>query len=246
MGDAGAVGDEHRRAVVGVGLEEGLHRLVVLRAEGDVRDVDVAVGHRQHAEVLLRDRLAVRGELGRGADRRRLRRLAARVRVDLGVEDEDVDVLVRGEDVVEAAVADVVGPAVAADDPDALLDEVVGELVEDLRRLGVRPRRAPSASSGAPRRAARCAAMPASFVMSAFRISSTSVSPSGAESCPQKVLRAVRSCVSTARRIPEPELGVVLEERVGPGRAAPVAVRRRTGSSGGCRRRSRSSPWRSR
>ena len=65
----------------------------------------------------LRDRRA-RGGLGH---------LAARVGVDLGVEDEDVHVPAAGEDVVQAAVADVIRPAVAADDPDRFLDEVVGQ-----------------------------------------------------------------------------------------------------------------------
>ena len=69
-------------------------------------------------------------ELGRGAERRRLGLLAAGVRVDLGVEHEDVHVVGQREHVVEAAEADVVGPAVAADDPDGLLHEVVGEVDE--------------------------------------------------------------------------------------------------------------------
>ncbi len=57
----------------------------------------------------------------------RLRRLSAGVGVDLGIEHQQVDVASAGEDVIEAAVADVVGPAVAADDPDTLLHQHVGE-----------------------------------------------------------------------------------------------------------------------
>ena len=72
-------------------------------------------------QVLLRRSLAAGGELGHGAPRRRLGHLPAGVGVDLGVEHQDVDVAARRQHVVEAAVADVVGPAVAADDPDALL-----------------------------------------------------------------------------------------------------------------------------
>ena len=53
--------------------------------------------------------------------------LAAGVRVDLGIEDEDVDVAAQREHVVEPAEADVVRPAVTPDDPDALRDERVGE-----------------------------------------------------------------------------------------------------------------------
>jgi hypothetical protein len=77
-------------------------------------------------------RLPAGREARDGAARRRLRRLAAGVRVDLGVEHEHVDVLVGRQDVIEAAVADVVGPAVAADDPHGLLHQVVG----DARQLG--------------------------------------------------------------------------------------------------------------
>ena len=79
--------------------------------------------------------LAGRREARHGAARRRLRRLAAGVRVDLGIEHEHVDVLVGRQHVIEAAVADVVGPAVAADDPHRLLHEVVGDR-EQLGRRG--------------------------------------------------------------------------------------------------------------
>jgi hypothetical protein len=91
------------------------------------------------AEVLLRHRLAGHAEFGDRAERRGLRLLAAGVRVNLGVEHEDVDVAAGGDDVVEAAEADVVGPAVAADDPDALVDEVVGDLGERAGFAVVRP-----------------------------------------------------------------------------------------------------------
>src|SRR5699024_7361121 len=57
--------------------------------------------------------------------------LTAGVGVHLGVEDEDVDILAGGQDVVQTAVADVVGPAVAAEDPHGLLVQVV-LLVQDL------------------------------------------------------------------------------------------------------------------
>ena len=51
--------------------------------------------------------------------RGRFGHLAAGVRVHLGVEDEHVDVAPAREDVVEPTGADVVGPPVAADDPDS-------------------------------------------------------------------------------------------------------------------------------
>ncbi len=70
-----------------------------------------------------RDGLPPAANLATAAAGRRLRRLAAGVGVDLGVEHQDVDVAARGEHVVQAAEADVVGPAVAADDPDAAADQ---------------------------------------------------------------------------------------------------------------------------
>ena len=103
-----------------------LSRLSVVGARSPLGHVDVAVGRGQHARGPSCRRLAPGGELGHRAAGRRLGGLAAGVGVDLGVQHQDVDVAPRGQHVVEAAEADVVGPAVAADDPDALADEVVG------------------------------------------------------------------------------------------------------------------------
>ena len=62
--------------------------------------------------------------------------LAAGVGIDFGVEDEHVDVAVAREHVIEAAVTDVVGPAVAAQQPDTFRDEIIGE---DLQPPRLRP-----------------------------------------------------------------------------------------------------------
>ena len=111
--DAVAVGDDERRSRVRLGFEKGLDGLAHLRAEGHARHIHVAVHVGEQTEVLLLGRLAGRRELGHRAERRRLRLLAAGIRIDLGVEHEDVHVTLAGQDVIEAAVADVVGPPVA-------------------------------------------------------------------------------------------------------------------------------------
>jgi len=70
---------------------------------------------------------AGRRELGHGRPRSRFRHLTSRIRVNLRVQNEQVDVPPRRQHMVHTTEADVVGPAVAADDPDALLHQHVGE-----------------------------------------------------------------------------------------------------------------------
>ena len=164
-------------------------------------------------------------ELGDGAARRRLRRLAAGVRVDLGVEDEDVDVATGREDLVEAAEADVVGPAVAADDPDALADEVAGE-GEQVSGVGAERRRRRRAS--ASRRRLDPLALEDDLGLGVL---------DGVEEPADEVRAELRgeALEQPAGVVglgvegephPEPELGVVLEQRVAPGRAATGGVDR--------------------
>ena len=198
--DAVAVRDDQRRAGEGLGLLERLHRLHVLGSHGHLSDVHVAVGHGDQAEVLLRARLATRGELRHRAARRRLRRLPAGVGVDLGVEHEHVDVSPGREHVVEAAEADVVGPAVAADDPDALADEVVGE-AEQLVRLGLAEQLEP-APSARPRALADRRSPPRRPAPQS-RISRARSSPTEPASPSSKTL-ARSSWWSSASRMPSP------------------------------------------
>ena len=117
--DAMAVGQNQRRARIRFGLVERANGLRRIGAHRDLADVDVAVRDGHHSEVFLAACLAAGREFGHGAAERRLRRLAASVRVDAGVEHEDVDVATGRQHMIQAAVADVVRPAVAADDPDA-------------------------------------------------------------------------------------------------------------------------------
>ena len=130
--DAVRVGDDERGTVVVLGLVEGLDRGGRIGAHRDVRDVDVLVLHLHEAQVLLGLHLAGRRELGDGAGGGGLGSLAAGVGIHFRVHHQDLDVLARGEHVVETAVADVVRPAVAAQDPDGLADQIVGHREERL------------------------------------------------------------------------------------------------------------------
>ena len=217
-----AVGEHQRGAVVGLRLAERRQCLLRIGAHRDPGDVDAAVGDRLQGEVLLGHGLAGGGELGDRAERRRLRHLAAGVGVDLGVEHEHVDVAPAGQDVVEPAGADVVGPAVAADDPDAAPDEVVDDAAQVGRRRR-RPARRAAAGARPPARAGHRSSDSRSC--GAARISSTSSAPT----CVAQLGEAPAGQLGVAvggEPEAEPELGVVLEERVRPGRAAPVGVGR--------------------
>ena len=118
---------------VGIGLLEGPEGLQGVGPHRDLGDINVAVVDGDHAQVFLADGFALRGELGHRGARSGLGRLAAGVRVDLGVEHQHVHVPPRRKDVVQPAEADVIGPAVAADDPDAPPHQRIGHRQQGLR-----------------------------------------------------------------------------------------------------------------
>ena len=64
-------------------------------------------------------------KLGNRTGRSRLGGLAAGVGVNLGIEDQDVNILAGSDNMIQAAEADVVSPAVAAEDPDGFLSEEI-------------------------------------------------------------------------------------------------------------------------
>ncbi len=128
--DAGCVADDERRSVVGLGLLDDVEVLSLAGAHSHLCHIDVAVALGNHTEVFLADLLTRGGEFGDSAGRGGLRALSAGVGVHLGVDDDDVDILAAGQDVVQTAESDIIAPAVAAEDPLALLDEAVAEFEE--------------------------------------------------------------------------------------------------------------------
>jgi len=122
---AGGVADYDGGAVIGLSLADSLEGLGRVGAHGDLRHIDVAVGHGHLGQRLGLDLLAGRCELADLADIGGLGSLSAGVGVNFGVEHEDVDVLAGGEHMVNAAVAYIKGPAVAAEYPDGLLVHVI-------------------------------------------------------------------------------------------------------------------------
>ena len=131
-----------------------------------------------------------------------------------------------GQDVVQPAEADVVGPAVAADDPDAPPDQGVGDRRE-LLGFGGAVRGPRAAASARPRgRAARGSGprCPADWTGSA----STSSSSHGLRQAAEQVARVILLLID-GHADAQPELGIVLEERVRPGRPSALGVLRPRG-----------------
>ena len=118
VSDAVAVGQNQRRPTVCLGFAEGQQGLLRVGAQGDARDIDIAVGNGLQRNVLLVDLFARRRKLGDGAHRRGFRHLAAGVGIHLGIHHQDIYVATAGQHMIDAGGTDVVGPAVAADDPD--------------------------------------------------------------------------------------------------------------------------------
>ena len=113
---------------------------------------------------------------------------------------------------VEAAEADVVGPAVAADDPDALADQVVGERQQVLRR---RTARAPSTGgeplAGAGRRGRAGTDLDLRLLAAVEQLPDQVAAPTAGASARQQAAGVIGLGVERQAHA-QAELGVVLEQ----------------------------------
>ena len=224
--DAGRVSDDEARAWPGLGLDERLRRLDVVRANGDLGDVDVAVGPGDCAQVLLGDALSGGGELGDRAAGGGLGGLPAGVGIDLSVEDEDVDVPPARQDVIEPAEADVVGPPVATDDPDAFAHQGIGNRRQVDRRAAVLVGVRKAAEHGSQLGHALALGPDPRLGRLVGRqdLGRQLDADDGSQLLDEQ--RSLAALGFIAEPHPEAELGVVLEQRVVPRRAPSFGVRR--------------------
>mmetsp|Transcript_62541 Transcript_62541/g.139640 ORF Transcript_62541/g.139640 Transcript_62541/m.139640 type:complete len:468 (+) Transcript_62541:1992-3395(+) len=135
LADAGGISQDDAWARVCISLNHGPHCLLWVHVHANACDVDILVSHGQLAHVLLLGELAALRKLGHGALRSGLGSLTAGVAVHLRVQDQDVHVLLTGNYVIQAAVPDVVCPAVTTHDPEAAAPEHVLQVMKclDLR-----------------------------------------------------------------------------------------------------------------
>ena len=227
--DAGCVADDERRAVVGLGLLDDVEVLGLAGAHSHLCHIDVAVALGNHTEVFLADLLAAGGELGDGTRGSGLGALSAGVGVHLGVDNDDVDILAAGQDVVEAAESDIIAPTVAAEDPLALLDEAVTELEELLADIAAALLHQRDELVGNLLGLEGALAVGDPLVEEGLDFGAAAVA---GEAFLHNALHAVAHLASGGGHT-EAELGVVLEEGVGPGgtEAAAVVAAVRSGRS---------------
>mmetsp|Transcript_40181 Transcript_40181/g.65941 ORF Transcript_40181/g.65941 Transcript_40181/m.65941 type:complete len:211 (-) Transcript_40181:286-918(-) len=115
--DTRRVRHNHRRARVLGCLFQCLHRLRIVCAQRHRGDVDIAVRHGRRTQLFFLPRLSHRLEFGHLSRHRRLTRLSASVAVDLSVENQHVDILALGQDMIESARTNIIRPAIAANQP---------------------------------------------------------------------------------------------------------------------------------
>ncbi len=183
------------------------------------------VGHGDQPQVLLADLLAGGGKLGDRPDRGGLGGLSAGVGVDLGVQNQDIDVAAAGQNMVQPAVADVIGPTVSTEDPDALVEDEVGQSLDPLQqRLDLAGRALDGCGQGGLDRVGSRLGLGIGAVpeLQALFEGAAQVRPFG-DQCFDQLLELAAVGIN---RQPHPEavLGVVLEEGVTPGRTLTAAV----------------------
>ncbi len=138
--DAGRVGDEQRRARVAFSFYQGFQQLVLVGAHGHGGYVDIAVAHGHQAQVLLPGLFPGSGKLGDGRRGGSLGSLPAGIGIYFGIQDQDIHIGLGREHMIQAAVTDIVGPAVSSDDPDGALGQEMAIFLDLLQQFPGRPR----------------------------------------------------------------------------------------------------------
>ena len=137
MTDARCIGNHQRRSWVRLRFCNRLDRLIAVCPHGDLRYIHIAVGHGHDPQVFLAGLFAACGKLRHRCGRRSFGRLTAGIRIHFRVKHQNVDVLPRCQHMVQAAVADVVSPSVAAENPLGALHEIIAGRVNFIQQLVV-------------------------------------------------------------------------------------------------------------
>mmetsp|Transcript_50440 Transcript_50440/g.83026 ORF Transcript_50440/g.83026 Transcript_50440/m.83026 type:complete len:674 (-) Transcript_50440:253-2274(-) len=128
--DAWAVCKDDAWSRIGISLNHSSHCLLWVDMNANAGHVDILVGHGQLSHVLLLRQLSALSKLCHGSLWRCFGCLSTSVAVHLCVKHQDVHMFLTGNDVVQATIADVVGPAISADNPEAAAAEHVFQIVQ--------------------------------------------------------------------------------------------------------------------
>ena len=115
--DTRCICDDEGRSFVSFSFFKSSYGLLGVSTHSDLSYINIAVSHSDLSEVFLLDFLTCCCELGNCSDRCSLGGLSAGVGVNFGIEYHDVYVFAGSEYVVNAAVTDIICPAVSAEDP---------------------------------------------------------------------------------------------------------------------------------
>ncbi|MPN07494.1 hypothetical protein SDC9_154764 [bioreactor metagenome] len=129
--NARRIADNEGRAIIGFRLSNGLGSLRIVGTHRALCNIDIAIAHSDSRKILLLDFLTSSGKLRNRASRSCLGGLTAGVGINLGIKDNDIDVLALCQNVIQTAITNIIGPAVATEDEDRLLGEVI-LLLEDV------------------------------------------------------------------------------------------------------------------
>ena len=122
------IGQNQRGAFVTFRFGKGLDRLIWIGAHRHGRHINSAVSHSEQTHIFLGHSLAAGGKLGNRTKGGRFGHLSACIGIHLGIQNQHVDIVSAGQNMIKAAIPNIIGPPIAANHPDALCDQEIGTL----------------------------------------------------------------------------------------------------------------------
>ena len=121
--DARCVSNNQGRTIISLCFGNSLQSLVLVGAHSNLCNIYIAIAHSHHAKVLLLGLFAAGSKFSDCRSRSRFGGLTAGVGIYLGIEYHNIDILAGCQYMVQTAVADIISPAVTAEDPVAAFNE---------------------------------------------------------------------------------------------------------------------------
>jgi hypothetical protein len=204
-----AIREDQRGALVRFSLKQSPDRVGIIATHRHARDVNRAVADGLHREILLAGLFATGGKLRNRPTRCGFGHLPARVRVHFSIQYHHVDVHSGAEHVIESAKPDVIGPSVAAHEPNALAHQRIGNRHQVARVAGFETCNSPL-DFGDPLALRRNASL---CRLISFQDLRDEAPAEVAGKAPDQLPRVVKPLVQ-GKPHPKPELGIVFEQGI--------------------------------